>query len=161
MTDKKRDYQEMFERIREALAHSPEELSRWVELSEKYLSAARDMTKDELALIEAYFKRDVQEFGQQYDDAKDSEEQQGLFNDLISNSIWEQLAEITDKTQLEWREVMADIQHHGIYEAGELVGLGVLQCENCQHQTPHSHVDVLHPCVKCGHRFFSRRAYPA
>ena len=34
---------------------------------------------------------------------------------VIKESIWQQLADITDKTQLEWREVFQDLNHHGVY----------------------------------------------
>ncbi|OOF10947.1 MULTISPECIES: zinc ribbon-containing protein [Salinivibrio] len=161
MNKEKDTQQSIIERVKDALENSPESLARWVELSEQYLKAAADLTKDEWALIEAYFKRDVKAFGAQYDKSQADEIDSEVFNDLIADTIWEQLAEITDRTQLEWREVFDDLQHQGVYEAGEIVGLGILQCEQCQHQTRHNRVDVIHPCVKCGHRFFTRRAYPA
>lgn len=160
MNKEKDPQQSIIERVKEALENSPEALSHWVTLSDQYLKAAADLTKDEWALIEAYFKRDVKAFGEQYDKSQTEEIDSQVFNDLIANSIWEQLAEITDRTQLEWREVFDDLQHHGVYEAGEIVGLGVLQCEQCHHQTRHSRVDVIAPCTQCGHRYFSRRPYP-
>ncbi|MDI5677483.1 hypothetical protein MJL30_38810, partial [Salmonella enterica subsp. enterica serovar Anatum] len=42
----------------------------------------------------------------------------------IKESLWQELADITDKTQLEWREVFQDLNHHGVYHSGEVVGLG-------------------------------------
>ncbi|PKF51835.1 zinc ribbon-containing protein [Enterovibrio nigricans] len=161
MPEQKAEYKVLVQRIRDALKHSPEELQRWVELSERYFTAASDMTKDELALIEAYFKRDVQEFGARYNESESEKADSDLFKSLIANTLWEQLAEITDKTQLEWREVLQDIQHHGVYSAGEVVGLGILICEKCGNQTEHTHVDVLRPCLKCGNKQFSRKAFPA
>lgn len=161
MSEQKAEYKVLVERISEALKHSPEELQRWLDLSEKYVKAASDMTKDELALIEAYFKRDVQEFGARYNEPEENKDDGALFRDLIANTLWEQLAEITDKTQLEWREVLQDIQHHGVYNAGEVVGLGILICEKCGHQTEHTHVDVLTTCIKCGSKQFSRKPFPA
>ncbi|WP_028023640.1 zinc ribbon-containing protein [Enterovibrio calviensis] len=161
MTEQKTEYKLLAQRISDALKHSPEELKRWLELSERYFDAASDMTKDELALIEAYFKRDVQAFSEQYNESEGRADDGELFKSLIANTLWEQLAEITDKTQLEWHEVLKDIQHHGVYSAGEVVGLGILVCETCGNQTEHSHVGVLIPCTKCGNSQFSRKAYPA
>ena len=43
---------------------------------------------------------------------------------VIKESLWRELADITDKTQLEWREVFQDLNHHGVYHSGEVVGLG-------------------------------------
>ncbi|PMN71755.1 zinc ribbon-containing protein [Enterovibrio norvegicus] len=161
MSEQKAEYKLIVQRVSDALKHSPEELQRWVDLSERYFEAASDMTKDELALIEAYFKRDVQEFSEQYNASEDRADDGELFKSLIANTLWEQLAEITDKTQLEWREVLKDIQHHGVYQSGEVVGLGILSCEKCGNQTEHSHVGVLTNCIKCGSKHFSCKAYPA
>ncbi|MDD1792640.1 zinc ribbon-containing protein [Enterovibrio makurazakiensis] len=161
MTEQKTEYKLLTQRITDALKHSPDELKRWLDLSERYFDAASDMTKDELALIEAYFKRDVQEFSEQYNESEDRADDGELFKSLIANTLWEQLAEITDKTQLEWHEVLKDIQHHGVYSAGEVVGLGILVCEKCGNQTEHSHVGVLIPCIKCGNTEYSRKPYPA
>ncbi|MFD2179400.1 zinc ribbon-containing protein [Veronia pacifica] len=157
MSKQKPEYQVLVERVKDALEHTPEELERWVALTERYVAAAREMTQDELALIQSYFKRDVQEFGDQY---QDSAEQPDVFSELVKDTLWEQLAEITDKTQLEWTEIFDDIKHHGIYEEGEVVGLGILQCEECGNQTRHTHVGVLTACIVCGNRFFSRHAFP-
>ncbi|MEZ8141562.1 hypothetical protein A1OO_03900 [Enterovibrio norvegicus FF-33] len=161
MSEQKTEYKLLTQRISNALKNSPVELQRWVDLSERYFGAAADMTKDELALIEAYFKRDVQAFSERYNQPETGADDGQLFRSLIANSIWQQLAEITDKTQLEWREVLQDIQHHGVYSAGEVVGLGILVCEKCANQTEHTHVGVLIPCIKCGNKQFSRKPFPA
>ncbi len=50
-----------------------------------------------------------------------------------------ELVDITDKTQLEWREVFQDLNHHGVYHSGEAVGLGNLVCEKCHH-----HIAFIH-----------------
>ena len=46
-----------------------------------------------------------------------------VFLRVIRESLWK-LADITDKSQLEWREVFQDLRHHGVYQSGEVVGLG-------------------------------------
>lgn len=165
MSEQKAQYTVFIQRVRDALKRSPEELQSWVELSERYFNAASEMTKDEFALIEAYFKRDVQAFSERYKKVESHllphhDEDAQLFRDLIANSLWEKLAEITDKTQLEWHEVLRDIQHQGVYHSGEVVGLGILICEKCGNQSEHCHVDVLIPCIKCGCKEFSRKALP-
>ena len=157
MSKQKTEYNLLVERVFEVLAGTPEELQKWVELSENYLEAASNMTKDEIALIEAYLKRDVYAFGESYQQAKQNTSADAAFRSVIANSLWEKLADITDKTQLEWHEVMRDIEHHGVYRAGEIVGLGALKCERCGHQVEYYHVDVLGECIKCGGKEFSRK----
>lgn len=160
MSEQKMQYKLFIERVSRALKHSPDELQSWIELSERYINAASDMTKDELALIEAYFKRDVQEFSDRYQHAQTSVDDSHLFRRFIADTLWEKLAEITDKTQLEWHEVLQDIRHNGVYHAGEVVGLGILICQKCENQTEHTHVGALAPCIKCNGTLFYRKALP-
>ena len=61
---------------------------------------------------------------------------------VIKESLWQELADITDKTQLEWRGGFQDLNHHGVYHSGEVVGLGNLVCEKCHH-----HIAVYTPEV--------------
>ncbi|MDO6500846.1 zinc ribbon-containing protein [Photobacterium sanguinicancri] len=156
MAKQKAEYEALLEKVTEALKHSPEELQQWVETTEKYRQAASDMTKDELALISAYLKRDLAEFGQNVEESSEPFDESPFYQ-AVSETIWSGLAEITDKTQLEWREVMGDIQHQGVYQAGEIIGLGNLVCEHCGHHQMYTHVKRLEPCVRCGHEQFTRQ----
>ena len=78
---------------------------------------------------------------------------------VIKESLWQELADITDKTQLEWREVFQDLNHHGVYHSGEGVGLGNLVCEKCHYHLAVYTPDVLPRCPKCGHDQFQRRPF--
>lgn len=49
-------------------------------------------------------RRDLEEFALSYEESLD-EETDSVFMRVIKESIWQELADITDKTQLEWREV--------------------------------------------------------
>lgn len=159
MTHKKDEFKLIFERMKQALSHCPDEFNHWIEWTESYMQAASEMTKDEWALIEAYLKRDLQMFGSHY--GANSAKQTDLFSEAITNTIWERLAKITDKTQLEWQEILHDLDHHGVYQAGELVGLGILVCEHCGHETQHTRVGVINKCVRCDHQAFQRKPFPA
>ncbi|MDO6708438.1 zinc ribbon-containing protein [Photobacterium sp. 1_MG-2023] len=156
MGKQKAAYESMLEEMTETLKHSPEELKHWIETTEKYREAASDMTKDELALIRQYLKRDVQEFGQNVQESP-APFSESPFYHLVSETIWRGLAEVTDKTQLEWVEVMDDLKHRGVYQAGEIVGLGHLVCEKCGHHEQYTHVRTIEPCVKCGGTQFTRQ----
>lgn len=46
----------------------------------------------------------TEEFALSYEESLD-EETDSVFMRVIKESIWQELADITDKTQLEWREV--------------------------------------------------------
>lgn len=153
MPKRKTDYEEVLENVIETLKHSPEEVNKVFETSGKVVEAANNMTKDELALISAYVKADLKEFADSYEESK-----KGSFYHTITNSIWHGLLEITDRTQVEWVEFFDDLKHQGLYEAGEVIGLGVLICDKCGHKTTYNHPTVIIPCIKCNHTSFSRQA---
>ena len=87
------------------------------------------------------------------------DESDSVFMRVIKESLWQELADITDKTQLEWREVFQDLNHHGVYHSGEVVGLGNLVCEKCHYHLAVYTPDVLPRCPKCGHDQFQRRPF--
>lgn len=96
MPKRKSGYEEMLEDVIETLKHSPDEVNNVLETSGKVISAANDMTKDELALISAYVKADLKEFADNYEESKS-----GPFYLTIADSIWQGLLEITDRTKVE------------------------------------------------------------
>lgn len=152
MPKRKAGYEHMFKEVLDTLKHSPGEVVRVLETSGKVMHAANDMTKDELALISAYIKSDLKEFADNYEEGKN-----GPFYLMIRDSIWQGLLDITDRTKVEWVELFSDLEHQGLYEAGEIIGLGVLVCEHCGHKTEYSHPTIIIPCVKCGKKEFSRQ----
>ncbi|RXY52489.1 hypothetical protein DD582_32630, partial [Klebsiella pneumoniae] len=74
-------------------------------------------------------------------------------------SLWQELADITDKTQLEWREVFQDLNHPGVYHSGEVVGLGNLVFAKCPFHLPVNSPDVQQRCPKCGHDHLQFRPF--
>ncbi|WP_367988402.1 zinc ribbon-containing protein [Vibrio sp. NTOU-M3] len=153
MPKRKAGYEEVFDDVVEALKHSPDEVNHVLETSGKVVEAANDMTKDELSLISAYVKSDLKEFADSYEESKS-----GPFYLMVADSIWQGLLEITDRTKVEWVELFSDLEHQGLYEAGEVIGLGTLVCDECGHKTQYNHPTVIIPCTKCGHKGFNRVA---
>ncbi|UUM31216.1 zinc ribbon-containing protein [Vibrio japonicus] len=153
MPKRKEGYEEMFEDVVEALKHSPDEVNRVLEKSGKVVEAANDLTKDELALVSAYVKSDLKEFAESYEESKS-----GPFYLMIADSIWQGLLEITDRTKVEWVELFDDLEHQGLYQAGDVIGLGILVCDECGHKTEYNHPTVIIPCSKCGCTGFTRQA---
>ena len=122
-----------------------------VEKTQAYMEAAGDLTRDELALIAEYVKRDLAAFGDEKGGFRDS-----LFYRRISETVWGWLAGVTDKSQLEWQELAEDLSHHGEYQAGEVVGPGLYDCTLCAHRHEVTHPEVLTTCLECNHHTFIR-----
>ena len=155
MSKRNQDYKKLLEEIIESLKHTPEELNKALDTPKKMWQATKDMTKDEYALISRYVKSNLKEFAENYEKDKEAIANDP-FRDVIAESIWQGLLDITDKTQIEWMEVFQDIEHKGLYEAGDVIGLGALVCEKCGHRQEHTHPCEITPCIECGNNAFTR-----
>ncbi|USD64655.1 zinc ribbon-containing protein [Vibrio sp. SCSIO 43136] len=154
MPERKVGYEAKLDEVVETLKHSPEELNNVLNTSAEVVNAASDMTKDEMALVSAYVRSDLKEFADTYQKDRD----RSPFYLMVSNSIWEGLLEITDRTQVEWRELFMDLDHKGLYQAGDIIGLGYLVCDKCTHKSYYNHPTIIEPCKECGHDGFTRLA---
>lgn len=119
------------------------------------LQAIEDIAKDEWALISTYLKSDLKAYAEEFKKSA-QESSDDPFYTLTRESIWEGLTEITDKTQIEWLEVFQDFDHKGVYEVDDVIGLGVLVCERCNHRRTYNHASVVEPCTECGNQTFTR-----
>lgn len=131
-------YRELVASLSERLKNGERDIDELVASAERRLNEAEDLTRDEVRQVTQAVRRDLEEFARSYQESRD-EFTDSVFMRVIKESLWQELADITDKTQLEWREVFKDVSHHGVYHSGEVVGLGNLVCEQC-----HYHFGVLH-----------------
>ncbi|WP_261816853.1 zinc ribbon-containing protein [Vibrio gallicus] len=153
MPKRQSGYEELLSNVVDTLKQSPEEINNVIATSEEVVQAANDMTKDEIALVSAYVKSDLQEFASSFEKSKS-----GPFYTMISNTIWQSLLDITDRSKVEWVEFFQDLEHQGVYKAGEIIGLGSLVCEKCGHKTLYNHATEIVPCSACGHDEFTRQS---
>lgn len=128
-----------------------ERLNRMIAKVQAYLEAASDLTQDELALIAEYVKRDLGN----YDEGR-SEAPESAFMLALKDTAWSWLADVTDRAQVEWRELADELEHKGIYRAGDWVGLGVLVCDHCEWRHTVLHPEQLGTCPECGANEYHR-----
>ncbi|QIZ77581.1 zinc ribbon-containing protein [Ferrimonas lipolytica] len=133
------------------------ELDSVLQGSKTYLAMNQELSASELELVEQFLRRDLADYAERY--AKEQFESEGdsIFTIGLENTVWRWLAEITDRSQLEWHELGDELRHRGTYEAGELVGLGELVCDNCHHSMSFFHPTLLPACPECDGVVFSRR----
>lgn len=151
-------YRELLASLTERLKNGERDIDQLVASAEKRLDEAGELTRDELLQLKQAVRRDLEEFARSYQESRE-EFSDSVFMRVIKESLWQELADITDKTQLEWREVFKDVSHHGVYHSGEVVGLGNLVCEKCHHHLAFYTPEVLPRCPKCGHDQFQRRPF--
>ena len=151
-------YRELVASLTERLRNGERDIDELVDSARKRMNETGELTRTEVDEVTRAVRRDLEEFARSYNESQD-EFTDSVFMRVIKESLWQELADITDKTQLEWREVFQDLNHHGVYHSGEVVGLGNLVCEKCHYHLAVYTPDVLPVCPKCGHNQFSRRPF--
>lgn len=151
-------YRELVATLTERLRNGERDIDALVEQARARVAQTGELTRTEVDELIRAVRRDLEEFAMSYSESQEDEED-SVFLRVIKESIWQELADITDKTQLEWREVFQDLSHHGVYHSGEVVGLGNLVCEKCHFHLAVYTPDVLPLCPKCGHDQFQRRPF--
>jgi hypothetical protein len=111
-----------------------------------------DYTKAQLSDYQQYLANDFKHWQLR------NKKQNSLALGEFEENLWQALSHLVDKTQLEWDALREDIDHQGIYHAGEWVGFGVIECTKCHHQQHITHPTQLTPCDKCAHEGFHRHA---
>lgn len=151
-------YRELVSTLSERLRSGERDIDALVEQARVKISQSGELTHREVETLTKAVRRDLEEFALSYEESQDGLTD-SVFMRVIKESLWQELADITDKTQLEWREVFQDLNHHGVYHSGEVVGLGNLVCEHCHYHLAVYTPDILPRCPKCGHDQFQRRPF--
>ncbi|WP_350238181.1 zinc ribbon-containing protein [Pectobacterium colocasium] len=153
-----RYYRELMASVTTRLNNGERDLDSLVLSARKTLQEGSELTQKEIEQVIQAVQRDLEEFARSYNESQDAFTD-SVFMRVIKESLWQELADITDKTQLEWREIFKDVNHHGVYHSGEVVGLGNLVCENCHHHIAFYTPEVLPLCPKCSHDLFHRQPF--
>lgn len=157
MSTSNKGYQTLKNKLEDWLKHSQQQtqsLVEGVDLLRDYVQTGYQVNRENLASSLTYLQRDLAYFYESYH----YEGQESPFYQTAKDSFWQTLAEMTDKTQLEWREFSADLDHQGSYQAGEEIAFGILKCQRCGESITISHVQTIHPCFNCQNETFTRLA---
>lgn len=153
-------YRESLAALTERLRQGDRDIDALVTSRRQQLMASESATPGEIDQALAAVRRDLEEFARSYQEVHQPEKaNDSLFMRIMRESLWKELADITDKSQLEWREVFQDLHHHGVYQSGEVVGLGNLVCEKCHFTRAIYTPETLTRCPKCGHDQFQRQPF--
>jgi hypothetical protein len=125
-----------------------------IEQGKAYLHAAEDLSLEEIRTLENYLLRDVKGFIQHLGDDADN----SLWWASTKDKLWQLIANMSDRSKLEYFEMQEDVSHQGIYQVGELVAIGELICTECGHKHQITGVERIKACVECSGQEFSRSA---
>ncbi|WP_445427848.1 zinc ribbon-containing protein [Alishewanella sp. HL-SH05] len=153
MAEFKKKYQQWLTELTDTLEQAGQrQLDNMLEFSEilqAYLKAGKDLSAYESQLF-------VETLKQQWQAANTEEQAPSMW----SEELWQQLSQITDRTQVEWVELLEDFNHQGVYYQGEYVGMGRYRCSQCQQSIDYTHPAELLCCATCGGVQFFRDGLP-
>lgn len=132
--------------------HEVTKLVELVEQAKLYAKAAESIPEEKVDQFIKNLKHDLSEFYQQLK----NESEHSVYLGILNESWWATLAEMTDKSKVEWSELPEDFAHHGTYQTGDFIGFGELVCDNCQHVQTVTHFSEVLPCSECEHNTFQR-----
>jgi hypothetical protein len=127
-------------------------IEEFIQQAKGYALAAEQMSEEKVQQFIDNFKYDLHDFYTlNKSQAKDS-----VYLGLLNEALWDNLAKLTDKSQVEWAELVDDFQHDGIYSSGDFIGFGELQCDECDETIAILHFSKVAQCAKCGGNRFIR-----
>ena len=145
-------YQKIQTWLDETNQHEMRSIVELITQVKSILIAAEQIPEQQVKQFIENLKYDLNEFYQQ----SQSEIKHSIYLELLNENVWATLAQITDKSQVEWTELVDDFQHQGQYHVGDYVGFGQLKCQQCQHSVVYSHANVIVECLECGGKDFQR-----
>lgn len=138
--------------IEDTKAHELSSVVAFVEQAKTVLLAAEQIPEQQFTQFISNLKYDLAEFYQQHQ----AQAKHSVYLELLSETLWLSLAQMTDKSQVEWAELLEDFQHDGEYATGDHIGFGELECQTCKHRVIYSHANTITDCIKCNSNKFTR-----
>lgn len=119
-------YRELVASLSERLRNGERDIDALVEQARQRVMQTGELTRTEVDELTRAVRRDLEEFAMSYEESQDD----SVFLRVIKESLWQELADITDKTQLEWREVFQDLNHHGVITVAKWWDWGIWCARN-------------------------------
>ena len=114
--------------------------------AKNYANAAEEMSEEKLEQFVENLKFDLYDFYL----LNRTQVKNSVYLGLLNETMWDNLAKLTDKSQVEWAELVDDFNHDGIYKSGDYIGFGELQCEQCDEKLTIMHFSEIGKCIHCG-----------
>ncbi|MCW8832911.1 MAG: zinc ribbon-containing protein [Colwellia sp.] len=156
MIEKKEYLMEVYQNLNAWLNEAKEiqkpKINELLKQAKLYGKALGTMSEEKLSQFTDNLRHDLHDFYQQ----NQSQAKHSIYLGLLNESLWANLAQLTDKSQVEWSELVDDFEHDGIYHTGDVIGFGELVCQQCQETITVMHTSEVGLCAKCGGEDFTR-----
>lgn len=138
--------------LNDVAAQQKPHIEQFVKQAKLYASAAETMSEEKLQQFTDNLRYDLHDFYK----LNRAEAKNSVYLGLLSEALWDNLAKLTDKSQVEWAEILEDFNHDGFYHTGDFIGFGELECEQCQEITTVMHFSKISNCIHCDSKTFIR-----
>lgn len=153
-------YETFLDRVKDKLEHIDEaSIKEALEHARETAIALGELTREEAQAMLSYVKRDLAHAADFLSETGEGI-QRWLQMDitLLELSLFESFSRVADKTVLDMQKLNYRLERGPVYRAGELVGLGSLQCDTCGAIIQYKKVSEIADCEACNGNAFSRLA---
>lgn len=147
-------YHRLSQWLTDVKQHEVTHVVELVEHAKVVLKAAEALPEEKVQQFIENFKYDLHEFHRQ----NQEQIKHSIYLGLMAESFWAVMANITDKSQVEWAELCEDFEHDGDYQVGDAIGFGIIECKQCHHTLLINHLSEISECLHCGHGHFIRQS---
>ncbi|TMM46913.1 zinc ribbon-containing protein [Colwellia ponticola] len=145
-------YRKLNDWLTEVKVEQKPHIDEFIKQAKLYAEAAETMSEEKLQQFTDNLKYDLHDFYQ----LNRKQVEDSVYLGLLNETLWDNLAKLTDKSQVEWAELVDDFNHDGVYKSGDFIGFGELQCEQCDEITTVMHFSEIADCAHCGSKDFIR-----
>lgn len=138
--------------LKDVKEHEISQLVNFLQQGQQEITEITRYSAQQLTNYREYFLRDLAHWQQHHQHYNQLAWQE------LKESLWYELAELGDRSKVEWAVLLDDFEHHGVYQQGDWVALGELRCKKCQYVTHYYHPNQLDACSECGGIYFTRQA---
>ncbi len=132
-------------------------IERAIDEAKQTTMALSELTHDEADNIAHYVGRDIKAAGNFIAEAGRTIKNWTIFDwTLAEERTWQRFLEVADRTNLELVEFQHELETTPYYHAGEILGIGNLQCTKCQYVMQFKCISVIPPCAECKNKSFVR-----
>jgi len=147
-------YNRMLERIRNMMGETPRgegpHLQQAIDNAKERATEMGELSREEAERVGDYLRRDVDDAAKFINDSGRELGDWLRFDwQLVERSIADMFAQTVDHTRLELDRLAERADAIGEWHAGEVVGIGTLQCKGCGEVLRFHHTAHIPPCPKC------------
>jgi len=159
-------YERIINRVEKSLEKAEEvtleELKNGVDQAIEFEEDVEELTKQEVSLLGAYLKRDLNSFTHfMGKTGKGLAEWLKFDMALLENKLQSLLQQVADKSVLEQQRLEDELDEHDeeVYASGEYVVAGTFVCTNCDEEQEFIKPGFLMSCAECGGDRFLRSSH--